>query len=31
MLTIVILFAIFGLVSVALWAYFRFRPAPRRA
>jgi hypothetical protein len=30
MLTIVILFAIFGLASVALWAYFRFRPAPRR-
>jgi hypothetical protein len=27
MLTIAVLFAIFGLVSVALWSYFRFRPA----
>lgn len=30
MLTIVILFAIFGLVSVGLWSYFRFRPTPRQ-
>jgi hypothetical protein len=29
MLTIVILFAIFGIVSVALWSYFRFRPTPQ--
>ena len=27
MLTIVVLFVVFGLVSVGLWAYFRFRPS----
>jgi hypothetical protein len=31
MLTIVLLFAIFGIVSVGLWAWFRFRPTPRAA
>jgi hypothetical protein len=27
MLTIVVLFVVFGLLSVGLWAYFRFRPS----
>ena len=27
LLTVVLLFVFFGAISVALWSYFRFRPA----